>query len=330
MKLFHRSLISCLCLFFIAGISVGRAQNGLYHFAGNLQKIQKANNTVTFQLTNGAVKIVHLKNVGFRIRYTFSGHFKTISSYATVDQMPSKTKITVSKKDSSLALQAGNEVLQIQKKPFRITYENSSGHPFMKDHFGAGHQGKKVCHIVKRNEGTAYYGLGERTGGINRAGKRFVLWNTDRPGYETTDAPLYQSYPFYIGLRNDKAYGVFYDNSFKSMFDFGGQLKTSIGYYATGGELRFYVFYGPSIKKVLKKYTNLTGRTPLPPKWSLGYQQSRWSYFPEAELYRLENQFRTRHIPLDVLTLDIGYMRGYRVFTGISISFLTPKRCCPN
>jgi alpha-glucosidase len=314
------------CLFLFVGISTASGQNALYHFAGNLQHFQKGDSAITFQLSNGAVKIAHLKGVGFRIRYSFGGKFAPLFSYATVDQLPPRTSIKTSKNGGALTLQAGNEILHIQKKPFRITYENASGQPFMKDHFGAGHLGNKICHITKRYKGTAYYGIGERADGINRAGNRYVLWNTDRPGYNSGQEPLYQSYPFYIGLRNGKAYGVFYDNSWKSTFDFGAELKTSIGYYAQGGELRFYVFYGPSIKNVLKKYTNLTGRASLPPKWALGYQQSRYTYYPAQELYRLENEFRTRHIPLDVLYLDIGYMRGYRVFTWNKNLFPHPKR----
>jgi alpha-glucosidase len=319
-------IVTVICLISTIGVFAARAQNSLYHFAGNLQHYQKSDSGVTFQLTNGAVKIAYLKNVGFRVRYSFSGKFAPLFSYATIKHLPSKASIKIANNGNYLTLTSGNEILHIQKKPFRITYKNTKGQPFMKDNFGAGHLGQKLCHITKRYKGTAYYGLGERTGNINRAGERFVLWNTDRASYDSNNLPLYQSYPFYIGLRNGKAYGVFYDNSFKSMFDFGGQLKTSIGYYAQGGELRFYVFYGPSIKKVLKKYTTLTGRAPLPPKWALGYQQSRWTYYPAQELYRLENEFRTRHIPLDVLYLDIGYMRGYRVFTWNKNLFPHPQK----
>ncbi len=325
MKPINRIFFVPFLLLAVSISTIHAQENSLYQFAGNLQQYQKHNSTVTFQLSNGAVKIAHLKDVGFRIRYSFSGDFSPIFSYATVNKLPPKSDITISQDGKALVLKSGNETLHIQKKPFRITYENAKGQPFMKDHFGAGHLGAKICHITKRYKGTAYYGLGERADGINRAGKRYVLWNTDHYGYNSGTDPLYQSYPFYIGLRNGKAYGVFYDNSWKTMFDFGGQLKTSIGYYATGGELRFYVFYGPSVKKVLKKYTVLTGRAQLPPKWALGYQQSRYSYYPAQELYRLENQFRTRHIPLDVLYLDIAYMHGYRVFTWNKTLFPHPK-----
>jgi len=325
MKLIKTAIV--LLLFLAISAVSGRAQqNSLYHFAGNMKGYHKKDGGVTFKLTNGAVKIAYLKGVGFRIRYSFTGKFNPLFSYATVSNMPSKENISVSKNVSALLLRAGDEELKIQKKPFRISYLSNSGYQFMKDSFGAGHQGDKICHITKRYKGTVYYGLGERPDGMNRAGQRFFLWNTDHGGYNWGTEPLYQSYPFYIGLHNDKAYGVYYDNSFKSMFDFGGQLKTHIGYYADGGELRFYVIYGPSIKEVLKKYTKLTGRYPLPPKWSLGYQQSRYTYYPAKELYRLENGFRSRNIPCDVFYLDIDYMNGYRDFTWNKNFFPHPKQ----
>ncbi|HYW34295.1 MAG TPA: glycoside hydrolase family 31 protein [Balneolaceae bacterium] len=323
---FIRPFIACFILV-IFGVGTSRAQeNSLYHFSGNLQHYSQTGNVVNCRLTNGAVKIAYLKGIGFRIRYSFSGQFKPLFSYATVDTLPRETPIKITNDGSALVLKSGNEILHIQKKPFRITYQNSAGQTFMKDWFGAGHQGDKIAHIVKRPKGSVYYGLGERPDNLDRSGKRYVLWNTDHPGYPRGTEPLYESYPFYIGLHNDKAYGVYYDNSYKSMFDFGGQLKTGLGYYAAGGELRFYVFYGPSIKKVLQEYTRLTGRAPLPPKWALGYQQSRWTYYPAKELYRLKDQFRSRNIPCDVFYLDIDHMRGYRDFTWDKNYFPHPKQ----
>ena len=311
----NKRVILVLILFLLTSWINVFAQAGAYKFAGNLKSYKKVDNVFEARLTNGRVRIAYLKGVGFRIRYSFSEGFGKMFSYATVNPLPPKEKIFIKKNVSALLLKAGNEILRIQKAPFRITYEGDKGYQFMKDSFGAGHQGDKICHMVKRDQNEVYYGLGERPYGINRAGATFTLWNTDHGGYNPGTEPLYQSYPFYIGLANGKAYGVFYNNSYKTTFDFGGQLKTHIGYYAEGGELCYYVIYGPGIKEVLKKYTRLTGRAPLPPKWALGYQQSRYSYYPAKELYMLARQFREQEIPCDVLYLDIDYMNGYRDFT---------------
>ncbi|HKI44872.1 MAG TPA: TIM-barrel domain-containing protein [Balneolales bacterium] len=312
----NKRVVFVLILFLAAGCVSTFAQSGVYRFAGNLRSYKKVDNVVEVRLDNAKVRIAYLKGVGFRIRYSFTGKFGPMLSYATVEDMPPKENIKIEKNVSALLLKAGDEILRIQRSPFRITYESADGDQFMKDSFGAGHQGDKICHMVQRDQDEVYYGLGERPYQMNRAGATFTLWNTDHGGYlsGSTD-PLYQSYPFYIGLANNKAYGVFYNNSYKTTFDFGGQLKTHIGYYSEGGELCYYVIYGPGIKEVLQKYTRLTGRAPLPPKWALGYQQSRYSYYPAEELKLIARQFRARKIPCDVLYLDIDYMHGYRDFT---------------
>src|SRR4030095_10735478 len=90
--------------------------------------------------------------------------------------------------------------------------------------------------------------------------------------------------------------------------------------------MNYYFIYGPSIKKILGRYAELTGHMPLPPQWALGNQQSRWSYYPEAMVDEVVREYRERDLPLDVLHLDIDYMQAYRVFTWHSERFPNPKR----
>lgn len=301
-------------------------QNSLYHFVGNLKSYSMRHDVFNAKLQNGAVKIEHLKGVGYRIRYSFTGKFQPLFSYATVDNMPADEPIKVVNKGSYLELRSGNDIVTIQKKPFRLSFSTPQGFNYLKETYGAGHRGLKIAHIVQLKKGTTYYGLGEKASSMVRNNKVFHLWNSDIPSYRMNQDPIYESYPFYIGLLDGKAFGVFYDNSFRTKFDFGGQLKTAVGYYSNGGELRFYVFYGPEIRDVLRKYTDITGRAPMPPKWAMGYQQSRWSYYPDKELYRLAYEFRSRGIPCDALYLDIDYMNGYRDFTWDKNYFPEPER----
>jgi alpha-glucosidase len=90
--------------------------------------------------------------------------------------------------------------------------------------------------------------------------------------------------------------------------------------------LTYYFFYGPEPKKILERYTQLVGRMPLPPRWSLGYQQCRWSYTPERRVREIAEGFRDRNIPCDVLYLDIDYMDGYRIFTWHPENFPNPTQ----
>ena len=170
-----------------------------------------------------------------------------------------------------------------------------------------------------------FYGLGEKAALLDKRRSSFVNWNSDTPGYAEGKDPIYQTIPFYLGLANGEAYGIFFDNSYRSYFNFGRSSQQRAWFGAEGGELNYYFFYGPSIKKILSRYAELTGHMPLPPKWALGNQQSRWSYYPDSMVEEVVRQYRERDLPLDVVHLDIDYMQGYRVFTFDRKRFPDPK-----
>jgi alpha-glucosidase len=171
-----------------------------------------------------------------------------------------------------------------------------------------------------------FYGLGEKAARLDKRRGYFVNWNSDTPGYTEGKDPIYQTIPFYLGLRRGIAYGIFFDNSYRSYFDFGRSSQQRAWFGAEGGEMNYYFFHGPSIKKILGRYADLTGRMPLPPLWALGNQQSRWSYYPDTMVEEVVNEYRKRDLPLDVIYLDIDYMHGYRVFTFDKERFPDPKR----
>lgn len=170
-----------------------------------------------------------------------------------------------------------------------------------------------------------FYGLGEKAAHLDKRRERFVNWNSDTPGYTERTDPIYQTIPFYIGLQRGFAYGIFFDNSYRSYFDFGRSSQQRAWFGAEGGELNYYFFYGPSIQKILGRYADLTGRMPLPPMWALGNQQSRWSYYPDTMVEEVVRQYRQRDLPLDAVHLDIDYMQAYRVFTFDTRRFSNPK-----
>jgi alpha-glucosidase len=170
-----------------------------------------------------------------------------------------------------------------------------------------------------------FYGLGEKAARLDKRRGFFVNWNSDTPGYTEGKDPIYQTIPFYLGLQQNLAYGIFFDNSYKSYFDFGRSSQQRAWFGAEGGELNYYFFYGPSIKKILSRYSDLTGHMPLPPKWALGNQQSRWSYYPDSMVEEVVREYRQRDLPLDAVHLDIDYMNGYRVFTFDADRFPNPK-----
>ncbi|MDE6182737.1 MAG: glycoside hydrolase family 31 protein, partial [Eubacteriales bacterium] len=170
-------------------------------------------------------------------------------------------------------------------------------------------------YITKENDAIAYYGLGEKGGNLNKKGTYTENYNTDDPETDDNSTMYYKTIPFYVALKENHTYGLFFDNSFRSYFDMGKSYGDRVFFGAVGGQIQYYFMLGNTIKDVVEKYTGLTGRMEMPPLWSLGYQQCRFSYFTQEEVKQLIKTFEQKEIPLDVVYLDIDYMDGFRVMT---------------
>lgn len=212
-----------------------------------------------------------------------------------------------------------------KREPFRRLGTNSTlakeeGHKL------EGHEEYKVYISKVMEEDMYFYGLGERTGYLNKKGYHYRNWNTDDPTpHGETYSQLYKSIPFLIGLKDKEAFGIFFDNHFESHFDMGKENSKYYYFGAMDGNLDYYFMYGPTVNKVVNEYTNITGKTPLPQLWTLGYQQCRWSYAPQERAMEIAKCFREKDIPCDTIYLDIDYMDGFRVFTWDNKKFENPK-----
>ena len=164
--------------------------------------------------------------------------------------------------------------------------------------------------------GKHIYGMGDKTGNFDRRGQSFVNWNTDAWGFQRDTDPIYKSIPFYIATGGEGgAYGLFLDNSWRSWFDFGHRDGGTIEVGADGGPVDYYVIAGPTVRDVVRRYADLTGKPPLPPLWSLGFQQSRYSYMSAHEVREVAQRLRSEHVPADVIWLDIDFQDRNRPFT---------------
>ena len=237
-------------------------------------------------------------------------------------------KLQLVVEQDTLIIKSEKMIIEINKKPMRISFLRKDGQPIVQERkIGMGlKNGKEVICYKEMSPDDQFYGLGEKTGFLNKRGERLTMWNSDvyAPHNPETDA-LYQSIPFFITLRNGKAHGIFFDNPGKTVFDFK-TLKDVYSFHAETGMLDYYLLAGPTIKNVIEQYTSLTGRMPIPPKWALGYHQSRYSYETEEEVIDLISTFKEKEIPLDVVHLDIHYMDEYRVFTFNKSRFTHPQK----
>lgn len=169
------------------------------------------------------------------------------------------------------------------------------------------------------------YATGEVTGPLLRNGKKITFWNTDNLEYKQKDhgRRLYQSHPWVLGVRPDgSAFGVIFDTTWKA------HLKTTsrkISFTNEGALFRVLIIERDSPLAVVRALAELTGKMPMPPKWALGFQQCRYSYYPDTKVREIADEYRKRRLPCDVIWMDIHYMDGYRIFTFDPQRFPDPK-----
>lgn len=228
----------------------------------------------------------------------------------------------------------------IQLDPLRLSFGDLNGRQFAVDDPDRGmgfipllNEGRRVidplgppARVYKRRpSGERYFGCGERTGGLEKTDTHQLFWNVDPAGHYTpSHNNLYTSIPFMMAIDKGQAWGMFLDNPGQVEFDLACEESDCSWFGSDTGDLVYYVFGGPSPRKVVDRYTELTGRTPLPPLWALGYHQSRWGRKTADEVREIAHGLRERDIPCDALYLDIDYMDGYRVFTWDSERFPDP------
>lgn len=171
--------------------------------------------------------------------------------------------------------------------------------------------------VVKAMEGSeCFYGLGDKTGFMNKRHYDYIMWNTDDPAPQVDSfKSLYKSIPFFMTLTDSHVYGLFFDNTYKTWFDMGKDSEEYFWFGADDGNLDYYYIGGKTMAQVLSGYTWLTGTCPLPQKWTLGYHQSRWGYVSQEDVNEVAQNMRRLDIPCDVIHFDIDYMDHYKVFT---------------
>lgn len=166
-----------------------------------------------------------------------------------------------------------------------------------------------------------YFGLGDKPGPLDRRDHAYSMWNTDSYGFQESTDPIYKAIPFFLTCFRGMATGVLLDNTWRTSFDFGKESPDAYSFGSENGPLDYYILYGPDAKHALSAYTWLTGPTPLPPLWSLGFQQSRFSYHPESEVKAVADRLRADKVPVDAIYLDIDFQDHHRPFTVDQIQF---------
>jgi alpha-glucosidase len=257
------------------------------------------------------LEVTALRDDVLRIRLWRDGHQPEDASWAVLPEARTATANVTADPDGFHTAK-----LRVAISPtLLLTLSDLDGHILQQDAEPIVRDGQ-VFHIAKRRaDDEHFFGLGDKPGPLDRAGEAFTMWNTDTFAWQESTDPIYKDIPFFIDFRQGRAFGVLFDNTWRSFFDFGRANPRQYTFGSQNGPVDYYFLYGPDPRQVVSTYAWLTGPTPLPPLWTLGFQQSRYTYFPESDLMAVEARMRADKIPSDALYLDIDYQDHNRPFT---------------
>lgn len=293
---------------------------------GAVTRIRRGDRMV--ELICGAAR-VRINGAGegvVRVRLAPDGEFGRDHSWAVLPAAPTGATWRMEDAGDAVRLVLPEIRVCIQRAPCRISFQTPDGLAFAEDdpRKGMAWDGRDFRCWKRLCLGDQFFGFGERAGPMNKRGQTLVNWNVDAADHEPWTDPLYQAHPFFYVLRDGTAHGIFLDNPARASFDLGHSSHAHYSFGADAGTLDYYVIVGPAPRDVLRRYARLVGEAPLPPRWSLGFQQCRWSYESARRVRRIAERLRRHRVPCDALYLDIDYMEGFRSFTWNQKSFPDP------
>lgn len=242
----------------------------------------------------------------------FQGGLRPQPNFVLEPQSPPKAGIVILEKEASIT--SGRLTAQFRRGegPWRLQ--------FLGDGLPLTSSDPKGAATVTAPDGTVYtkeelsldvgenvYGLGERFSAFVKNGQVVDIWNKDGG---TASEQTYKNVPFYL---TNRGYGVFVNHPELVSFEVASEKVSRVQFSVEGEELEYYLFYGPTPKEVLTKYTALTGRAPLPPAWSFGLwlTTSFTTTYDEATVTAFIEGMEQRNLPLSVFHFDCFWMREF-------------------
>ncbi len=291
--------------------------------AGEVVRVEHEDSRVVLYCDNGCcLAIDGLEEGMVRFRFNPDGVISENFSYGPdPDRERSQCTLTLEEREEGYFIGTPALKIQVSRERLRLRIEDHEGNLLSEDEKGFhwyenhafGGYVVMTSRVIQSRE--HFYGLGDIPGHKNLRGQSRMLWGSDVYGYDAQTDPLYKNIPFFIGVHHTRAYGVFFDNSFRSSFDFGRERPSVSSFWAQGGEMDFYFMQGPKVENVVEKYSRLTGVPEMPPLWALGFHQCKWSYKSEGEVMAIADGFKDHEIPCEAIYVDIDYMDGFRCFT---------------
>ncbi len=253
-------------------------------------------------------RVVALRDDVLRVTFARDGAFPEDASWAVLQNARhGAVPITIDTSADQFGFRTGKLIVEIDKRSLQLVVRDLSGAILQQDAGPVRFDGDAFRVYKSMPMDEHYFGLGDKTGPLDRRDEAFTLWNTDAYRFQESTDPLYKSIPNFMTFRAGVAVGVLLDNTWRTSFDFGKETSGVYSFGAAAGPLDYYIFYGPTPKKFVETYAWLTGTPPLPPLWALGYWQSKCTYYDWDALDEAYHQLTARGFPVDVMVIDADW-----------------------
>ena len=283
-------------LFLLLFTAVTFAQNANRNYLSHTWK----NNLLEVKTSDGTYRIKPYSNKIVETSFIPNGEVFNPNSHAVI-KTPEKVNASVSKTATSISLVTNNITVVINKAPFRITYSNQ-GKVLLSEK--TGYIKKDSTEILQFNldNSEMLFGGGARALGMNRRGNRLALYNRAHYGYETRAELMNFCIPLVL---SSKMYAVHFDNGAIGHLDLDSKKNNTLEYETISGRKTYQIIVGDTWEDLVSNYTDLTGKQPMPARWTLGNFSSRFGYHTQEEVEKTINRFQTDGIPVDAIILDL-------------------------
>jgi oligosaccharide 4-alpha-D-glucosyltransferase len=283
-------------LVFLLLSSISFAQNANRKF----ESFKEANNTLEIKTSDGLYLIKPYSDKIVETSFIPNGETFNPNSHAVV--LVPKTGISNLKETTnSLVFSTSGIVVSIQKSPFKISYSYKNKELLSEKIGYIKKEGSEVLNF-NLDPSEVLYGGGARALGMNRRGNRLQLYNRASYGYETHAELMNFTMPI---VMSSKIYAVHFDNAPIGYLDLDSKKDNTLAYETISGRKTYQVIAGDSWADLISNYTDLTGKQPLPARWTLGNFSSRFGYHSQEEAEKTIKRFEDDKIPVDAIILDL-------------------------
>ena len=281
-------------LLFISTFSFAQNENRKF------ESCKKGDNSLEIKTSDGLYILKLYSEKIAETTFLPNGETLNPNSHAVV-LVPKEGISRITESKNSIALLSNGIRIIVQKLPFQIIYYNQEN-LVLSEKLGYTKNDSTETLDFNISKEEVLYGGGARALGMNRRGNRLKLYNKANFGYQTRSETMNFCIPLVL---SSKIYAVHFDNSAIGFLDLDSKKDNTLGYETISGRKTYQVIIGDSWEDLIGNYTDLTGKQPMPARWTLGNFSSRFGYHTQEQVEKTIGRYITDEIPVDAIILDL-------------------------